>query len=91
MCCSLCLSDSAEGHVAFISNNLLALRAEDILDEVTGQSAGLTIGDHVQVTGDRVGLGFYIIDRWCNNLLGIVPDWQGLDILADKPDRNIPD
>jgi hypothetical protein len=71
--------------------NLLALRAEDVLDEVTGKSAGLTIGDHIQVTGDRVGLGFNIINRWRHELLGIVPDRQGFDILADKTDRNVAD
>ncbi len=38
LCCSFCLLRSTEGHVAFISNNLLALRAEDILDEVAGES-----------------------------------------------------
>ncbi len=32
----LFLKCSTEGHVAFISNNLLAFRAEDILDEVAG-------------------------------------------------------
>ena len=82
---------SAEGYISFISNDLLAFRAEDILDEVTGKSAGLTVGDHIQVTGDRVGLGFYISERGCNDFLGIVPDWQGFDILADKTDGNVTD
>jgi hypothetical protein len=41
------LGSSAECHVAFISDNLLALRAEDIPDEVPCKSARLTIGDDV--------------------------------------------
>ena len=51
---------SVDGYITFISDDLLALRAEDVLDEVAGKASGLTIGDHIQVTGDRVGLGFYI-------------------------------
>ena len=86
-----CLITSAEGHIAFISDNLLALRAEDIPDEVAGKAGGLTIGDHIQVTGDRVGLGFHISESGCNDLIEIVPDWQGFDILADKTDRNVTD
>jgi len=43
-----------DSHIAFISDNLLAVRADDVLDEVTGKSGGLAVGDYIQVSGDRI-------------------------------------